>query len=227
MGKRLRLLNLTLGLVAVLIAAALAKTSVMPAPLPSSSAAPRSSQDPPAVAFIPTARPPLAQFDVLLEKNPFKQPPPTPVRPAMPGPPPPPPRPLPVLMGTILVDDERRAILSDKGKSQLYTIGQEVGGGVISEIKEDRIMLKKGDETIELMLKAAIGSAPPAAEKASAPPPPVSVPPPAPAVFEPVPVEAQPQGASPIDRQERERRRRETLRLREERRLQSEQSKDR
>lgn len=153
MRRPLRLLNIILGVVAVLIAAAVAKTWVSPvAPVPNSTVT-KPLQEAEALAYSPTARPPLAQFDVLLEKNPFKQPPPMAVRPPVPSPPPPP---LPTLVGTILVDHERRAILSDKGKANIYTIGQEVAGGVITEIKEDRIIFKRGDTTREIILKAAI-----------------------------------------------------------------------
>jgi hypothetical protein len=191
MGKPLRLLNLALGLVAVLIAAALAKAWVAPATFVSNPAAQRSSQELAAISFDRPARPPLAQFEVLLEKNPFKQPPPPRVAPDRPGSPPPPPQPLPTLVGTMLVDDARQAILSDKGKSNIYSIGQEVGGGVITEIKEDRIMLKRGDTTTEVLLKAAIEQGPPRpgpvqtpglgpvqtpAQPASMPPPAVSAP---------------------------------------------------
>lgn len=155
MRKPLRLLNLLLGLVAVLITAALAKTWIAPiVPVPNP-VAKRSLQEVEAVAYNPAARPPLAQFDILLERNPFKQPPPMPVRPfSAPSSPP-----LPTLAGTILVDHERRAILSDKGKANIYTTGQEVAGGVITEIKEDRVIFKRGETMHEIMLKAAIAPA--------------------------------------------------------------------
>ena len=169
MRRPLRLLNIILGVVAVLIAAAVAKTWVSPvAPVPSSNVA-KPLQEGEALAYNPIARPPLAQFDVLLEKNPFKQPPPMPVRPMGASPPPPPPPPLPTLVGTILVDHERRVILSDKGKANIYTIGQEVAGGVITEIKEDRIIFKRGDTMHELTLKAAIEPAAATPAKASSP----------------------------------------------------------
>ncbi len=165
MRKPLRLLNLLLGLVAVLITAALAKTWIAPiVPVPNP-VAKRSLQEVEAVAYNPAARPPLAQFDILLERNPFKQPPPMPVRPFS-GPSPPA---LPTLVGTILVDHERRAILSDKGKANTYTPGQEVAGGVITEIKEDRVIFKRGETMHEIVLKAAIESAVVAPVKAPAP----------------------------------------------------------
>jgi len=178
MGKSLRLLNLALGLVALLIAGALAKTWVAPTPSISGPSASKALQESVAVAFSRAARPPLEQFDSLLEKNPFKQPPPAPAgRPTLI--PPIPPRPLPTLSGTILVGDDWRAIVSDKGKAEIYAIGQEVGGGVITEIKEDRILLRRGDTTAEVLLKAAIEQGPPRPGPVQTPAQPVSIPPPA------------------------------------------------
>lgn len=166
MLKPIRLLNLLLGLIAVLVTAALVKTWVAPAiPVPGP-AATKPLPEAEALTYTPTARPPLAQFDVLLEKNPFKQPPPMPVRPLGASPPPPP---LPTLVGTILVDHDRRAILSDKGKANIYSIGQEVAGGTVTEIKEDRIIFKRGDTAREIMLKAAIEPAVAAPAQAGAP----------------------------------------------------------
>ncbi|MGH7412436.1 MAG: hypothetical protein ACREJ6_15445 [Candidatus Methylomirabilis sp.] len=182
MGKPLRLLNLTLGLVAVLIVGALVKTWVAPAASTPSPAVAKPSQELVTVAFNRPARPSLAQFDVLLEKNPFKQPPPVPVG-ARPSAPPTPPRPLPTLSGTILVGDEWRAIVSDKGKGDIYVVGQEVGGGVITAIKEDRIVLKRGDSTVEVPLKAVIEAVPSSAPRQAQPPAqPASIPPPPPTV---------------------------------------------
>lgn len=168
MRKPLRLVNLFLSLVAALIGVALAKAWVSPAPSILSQSTTKPSQEGEALAYSPMARPPLTQFDVLLEKNPFKQPPPGP--PGRPGPPPPPPIPPPSLVGTILVDHERKAILSDRGKANIYTVGQEVAGGLIVDIKEDRIIFKRGDVTQEIILKAAITPA-----SATAVPPSTSV----------------------------------------------------
>lgn len=153
MRKPLRLVNLLLGIIAVVMTAALARTWVAPEAPTSGQAVKRSSPEVETVAYNPTARPPLAQFDILLEKNPFKQPPPQAARP---GPPPPPPIPLPTLAGTIFVGNERKAILNDRGKANIYAIGQEIAGGVVAEIGEDRIIFKRGDATQEIALKAAI-----------------------------------------------------------------------
>ncbi|MBZ0168861.1 hypothetical protein MELA_01911 [Candidatus Methylomirabilis lanthanidiphila] len=188
MLRPLRLLNLLLSLVAALIGVALAKTWVAPVAPVLNPVVTKSLQETEALAYNSVARPPLTQFEVLLEKNPFKQPPPRPVRSS--GPPPPPPIPLPSLVGTMLVDHERKAILNDRGKANIYAIGQQVAGGVIAEIKEDRIIFKRGDTTQEIMLKAAITSAtatatpspaPAAPQAAPAAPPQVESPPVGPA----------------------------------------------
>ncbi|MCI0407780.1 MAG: hypothetical protein L0191_04300 [Acidobacteria bacterium] len=204
MGKPLRLLNLTLGLVVVLIAGALAKTWVAPAPSTPGTSASKSTHEPVAAAFSRTARPPLEHFDLLLDRNPFKQPPP----------PPParsaqnratPPRPLPILSGTILVGDDWRAIVSDKGKAEIYAIGQEVGGGLIVEIKEEWILLKREDATVKVLLKAAIEPGRPPSLQA-VPAQPGSV---APSSILPPAVQAAPWAGPtppPMDRSERERR---------------------
>lgn len=158
-GRPLRLLNIALGLVAVLIGGALAKSWVAPvAPTPSVTA-PQPSPETGTLAVSAIARPPLAQFDVLLEKNLFKQPPPQPVGPPGPVPPPTPP---PTLVGTMLVDHERKAILSHQGKANIYSIGQEVAGGTVTDIREDRVLYKRGDAISEITLKAPIqpGAAP-------------------------------------------------------------------
>ena len=170
MGRPLRLLNLALGLIAVLIAGTLAKAWVSPAPFIPNPSVTKPSQEPTEVAFSRPTRPPLAQFDVLLEKNPFKQPPPPPPAPARGTPPAAPPAPLPTLVGTILVDDERRAILSDKGKANIYSIGQEVSGGALTSITDDRVLFKRGDAVSELTLKAPI-------QPGAQPPPPSASPP--------------------------------------------------
>lgn len=153
-GKPLRLLNIALGLVVVLIGGALAKSWVSSVAPPLSVTVPKPSPETGTLAWSASARPPLAQFDVLLEKNPFKQPPPQPVGP--PGPPPPPPLPPPTLVGTMLVDHERKAILSDRGKANIYSVGQEVAGGTVTDIREDRVLYKRGDAVSEITLKAPI-----------------------------------------------------------------------
>lgn len=182
MGRPLRLLNFALGLVAALIAGALAKTWVSPVVPNLSPALTKPSQEAEALTYSPIARPPLAQFDILLEKNPFKQPPPVASQPA------PPPIPTPTLIGTMLVGHERKAILNDRGKANIYAVGQDVAGGTVTDIREDRVLYKRGDAVSEITLKAPIqrGAAAPAASATPpvgrAPVPSVIPPPPAQAI---------------------------------------------
>lgn len=152
-GKPLRLLNIALGLVVVLIGGAMAKSWVSSVAPPLSVTVPKPLPETGTLAWSAPARPPLAQFDVLIEKNPFKQPPPQPV--GRPGPVPPP-TPPPTLVGTMLVDHERKAILSHQGKANIYSVGQEVAGGTLTDIREDRVLFKLGEAISEITLKAPI-----------------------------------------------------------------------
>jgi hypothetical protein len=222
-GKPLRLLNLTLGLVAALIAGAMAKTWVAPATSISRPSVAKPSQELAAVTFSRPARPPLARYDLLVERNPFKQPPPAP--PGRPGAIAPP-RPLPILSGTILVGDQWRAILSDKGKAQIYAIGQEVAGGVITAIKEDRVVLKRGDESVEVPLKAAIETGPGLPAAASVPTAPGVA---TPSLLGPAPGEVFPRAApaSQIGAFEKQRRREERKGLKQQEKSQRQQPRSR
>ena len=181
MLRPLRLLNLALGLVAVMIAVALAKTWVAPDPSISGPTSARGPQEVAAVSFHRPARPPREKFDVLFEKNPFRQPAPPRVPPPGAAAPVPPPPPLPTLVGTILVDNERRAILRDKGKAGIYSLGQDVAGGKLTAITEDRVLFKRGEAVSEITLRAPMqpGAAAPSPAPAGTPPAPPSVPPPA------------------------------------------------
>lgn len=185
MLRPLRLLNLALGLVAVMIAVALAMAWVTPESSISSPTPAKRSQELAVVSFHRPARPPLEKFDVLFEKNPFKQPAPPRMPPPGRTPPAPPPPPLPALVGTIIVDNERRAILSEKGKANIYSLGQEVAGGELTGIAEDRVLFKRGEAVSEITLKAPIqpgAATPPAGGQQPSPPPP-----PAGAVVAPAP----------------------------------------
>lgn len=153
MSRPLRLLNAALGLVSLLLFALLVKTWVVPVQSIGAPASQKPLQEPIALASPAPSRPPLAHFDLVLERTMFRQPPPMPVRP---GPPPPPPAPPPILLGTVLIGHERRAVLSDKGKANIYSVGQEVGGGVVTQIMDDRVVFKRGDVVTELTLKAPI-----------------------------------------------------------------------
>jgi|GEM_PF-6830418 len=175
MSRPLRLLNVALGLVALLLLALLVKTWVVPVQSTGAPASQKPLQEPIALASPAPSRLPLAHFDLLLERTMFRQPPPVVARLSPPPPPPPPP---PTLLGTIVVDHERRAVLSDKGKANLYTIGQEVAGGTVTQIVDDRVWFRRGENVTELTLKAPIQpgtvTPPPATVISPASPPPAS-----------------------------------------------------
>ena len=169
MAKPLRLLNLLLGLLALALLGALAdsmfnlrllfqpravtlerRTSTSDGR--ASSAASEAEVSPPQLK---ASLPPLAEFDVILSKDPFKNPFPAPTGP-QPAAKPAPQVPLPNLLGTIFVGDERRAILKVGTRSDVYAVGQEVAGGTLVEIKEDRVLFKREGGVAEVIFMAAI-----------------------------------------------------------------------
>ena len=121
-----------------------------------------------------TTTPDLAQFQIVLDRDPFHSPyetlvtvpvkavpPPPPVSPqptvAIPKPPLPP---LSVtLLGTVVIGDDRKAILRDGKQEDIYSVGQAVGGGVLVSVDDDRVVIARGDEQTPLLLKSAMESA--------------------------------------------------------------------
>jgi hypothetical protein len=173
MGRPIRIVNVALGAVALLIAVAMVRAWIAPTASYSIPPPAKASQEAAATSFVRPARPPLSHFDVVIEKSLFKKPPPVPPPVARGAPPPAPPPPLPTLVGTILVDGERRAILSDKGKANIYSIGQDVAGGRLTDVSADRVVFTRGDQVSELTLKNPIKTpnASPSAQSPPAPPP--------------------------------------------------------
>lgn len=118
--------------------------------------------------------PPLSEYQLIVERDPFRQPqepvtvPPKPVSapvavvPPIPkaSVPPPPLPPLSVtLSGTVAIGDERKAILKDGKQEDVYVLGQHVAGGVLETIETDRVVIARGSERTELLMKSAIKSA--------------------------------------------------------------------
>jgi type II secretory pathway component PulC len=112
------------------------------------------------------ALPPLGEFQIIVARDPFRKleepvavkaaPPPIP-RAAVPKPPLPP---LSVtLSGTVMFGDERKAILKDGKQEELYMVGQSVGGGVLTRIGDDRVVIDRGGERTVLLLRGAMESA--------------------------------------------------------------------
>ena len=63
---------------------------------------------------------------------------------------------LPQLFGTIILDDKKLAILEDQAtkKSSLYQVNNVVSGFIVSQILENKIILQKGSESIEVKLRS-------------------------------------------------------------------------
>jgi len=63
---------------------------------------------------------------------------------------------LPQLFGTVIMGDERLAILEDRSarKTSLYKVNDSVSGFVLSRILEDRVILQRGDDSLEVKLRA-------------------------------------------------------------------------
>lgn len=186
MAKTLWLVNLLLtALVAAMVYGMVQSFSEGQAALDPAARAPRGPQ-----AAAPTgeadgmltllqkSRPPLAEFDLILAKETFKNP--FAVIPRATVPPPPPLPPLPSLVGTMFVGEERTAVLTTTGeKTALFRIGQAVAGGRIVGIEADRVLIERNGNRETVVLKAVLQSAPPrpqAGVPQAAPPPPPSAP---------------------------------------------------
>jgi hypothetical protein len=142
----------------------------------------------PAPVPAPLAVPPLSDFAVVVEKDLFRNPnpePPVPVA-GRPAAAPLPQAPLPVLVGTLFVGDDRKAVLKDQNRTESYGVGARVGGGTLVEIETDRVVIQRDGTSVEVLLRASMegstgsrsaGRAParipagPAAERGPAPAP--------------------------------------------------------
>jgi hypothetical protein len=108
-------------------------------------------------------RPSLDEFAVVTEKDLFRNPNPEPPAPppARPVASPRPQVPLPVLVGTLFVDDDGTAILLEQNRAESYRIGDQVGGGTLSRIEADRVVIQREGTSVEVLLHAAIAGATP------------------------------------------------------------------
>jgi hypothetical protein len=75
------------------------------------------------------------------------------------------------LTGTIVIDGKATAFLKEVagGKSRRVVQGETINGMLLAEVKPDRVKLKVGDETEELVLKVALNSRPTVQPVAAAP----------------------------------------------------------
>jgi type II secretory pathway component PulC len=169
--RSLWLLNLLLGLVALILVEGIVSvaldrpsmifTASVPATLaPRAPSIQRTEAVEPAVG--PANVPPLSDFAAIAEKDLFRNPNPEPAPPTRPGvtAAPPPQTPLPVLIGTLFVGEERKAILKEGNRTESYSVGQSVGGGKLVRIESDRVLIERGGTEAEVLLRASIQSAP-------------------------------------------------------------------
>lgn len=164
MTRSLWLFNLLLALLAIVLLAALVDSILDHEPTPADGR--RSPLGTRKAAQAPEAEPPLprqspvpalSEFEVIVQKDVFKNPFAEPVAPPVPvvrAPPPLPP--LPILLGTIIVGEERQAILASNNRSDLFSLGQPVAGGTIVKIEVDRVLIERGGSTAAIQLKAGI-----------------------------------------------------------------------
>jgi hypothetical protein len=102
---------------------------------------------------------PLTAFAAVAERNLFSptrtETAPEPPRPATGAGAPPPPAPKPKLYGVVLLAEGRgRAYLEDVQRRRVfaYSIGDLVGDARLEQIKPDRVVLRRGGETFEVLL---------------------------------------------------------------------------
>lgn len=168
MTRSLWLFNLLLATVAIALLVALADAIFDREPTPAAGRRPslgsrKASPVPETEAplFRQSSVPALSEFEILVRKDVFKNPFAEPVAPPAPvALPPPPLPPLPILVGTIIVGEERQAVLASNNRSDLFSLGQPVAGGIIVKIEVDRVLIERGGRTATIQLKAGIQQLP-------------------------------------------------------------------
>jgi hypothetical protein len=176
MRRGLLVLDVLLVAVAAWLAVQLQQAWRAPGGPPASAPVAPGPAEPPAPAP-PTpeaSRAPLTAYGVVAERNLFSpnrtELPPEPPRPATAAAPPAPPAPKPRLYGIILLPDGKsRAYLEDVQRRRVfgYSVGDAVVDSRLEQIKPDRVVLRRGAEVYEVLLRDP--SKPRAAGPAGAP----------------------------------------------------------
>ncbi len=159
MARRLLLVIDALLLVAAVVLAVRfyeAWTAGSPSAPPEPTPAVQAEAPPPPPAV--RARPPLTAYVTVAERNlfsPTRTEAPEPPRPTTATGPPAPPAPRPRLYGVVLLPEGRgRAYLEDVQRRRVfaYSVGDQVGDARLEQIKGDRVVLRRGGETFEVLL---------------------------------------------------------------------------
>jgi hypothetical protein len=156
--RLLLVLDGVLLLAAIFLGVRLYEASSRRPPPPPREASPPVSAEAPTPPPTPS-RPPLTAYAVVAERNLFSstrtetapEPPRTATGAAAPAPPAPKPR----LYGVVLLSEGRgRAYLEDARRRRIfaYSIGDVVGDARLEQIKSDRVVLRRGSETFEVLL---------------------------------------------------------------------------
>ncbi len=175
MSRRLRLVNVALGLAACLLAAGLARELLAARTLPPPPA-PRAARLAAAGATASSTEPSsAASYAVIVAKNLFN-----PGRTEAPAGPVVAAGPRPVLHGVVVDGPKTRAYLEDPLLKRTfgYGVGDTIGGGRVESIAADRVVIGRGDGLVEVLLRdpskprpapAAATAAGPAAPSAPVP----------------------------------------------------------
>jgi len=163
--RRLQLLNILLGVVGAVLAAALIREVSAARPLPPAPAlrASQPSPSPPA----PAARPaPITAYGVIATKNLF-----SPTRSEVTVAVPPAAGPKPVLHGVKIDGEKSRAYLEDPVAKRVfgYAVGDPIGGGHLQAISPDRVAISRPEGTVEVLLQDPSKPKPPPAPTAGSP----------------------------------------------------------
>ncbi len=172
MSRRLLLLNLVLVAAAVVFSLQIVRTLIASPQLPP--VAPLTTPLVERIATEETGRavPPLATFDVVAARNLFNPNRSESATAALS------PVGKPLLHGIVLKDGSRAAFLEDPVTKKVlgYKLGDQVAGGLLERIEADRVVIRRGEELIEVFLRdpakpKAVPAGQPGASALQPPPP--------------------------------------------------------